>query len=336
MKTLYEFATEKMQESIQHYFEIVEKTNNFLDFDIELFEDPHARQMVLAGKSLEYKDLTPEQCLDAVSRVGAVMFDIEKGVSAYVYENSREYISLLISKASEVSGEFSNITPETVKDNAYLLPIWQAALNIASKANLKTIFGSASDQNISGPSSIKISDYANDYFSKNTINIIQIKDRTERTLEGIIRDLVGRLLYEAVVKDALESEGVPFKAEEEYSGIAGVVYKFRSDFVIPDEENPLAFIEVRKSSSRHASLYAKDKMFSAINWKGKYKNMLGIVVAEGEWTNESLITMSKVFDYVVPVSKSRELAKNINKYLNGDKSILRWIIDFEIHKNEID
>ena len=61
MKTLYEFATEKMQESIQHYFEIVEKTNNFLDFDIELFEDPHARQMVLAGKSLEYKDLTPEQ-----------------------------------------------------------------------------------------------------------------------------------------------------------------------------------------------------------------------------------------------------------------------------------
>ena len=64
--------------------------------------------------------------------------------------------------------------------------------------------------------------------------------------------------------------------------------------------------------------------------------MLGIVVAEGEWTNESLITMSKVFDYVVPVSKSRELAKNINKYLNGDKSILKWIIDFEIHKNEID
>lgn len=46
--------------------------------------------------------------------------------------------------------------------------------------------------------------------------------------------------------------------------------------------------------------------------------------------------MSKVFDYVVPVSKSRELAKNINKYLNGDKSILKWIIDFEIHKNEID
>ena len=96
----------------------------------------------------------------------------------------------------------------------------------------------------------------------------------------------------------------------------------------------MAFIEVRKSSSRHASLYAKDKMFSAINWKGKYKDMLGIVVAEGEWTNESLTTMSKVFDYVVPVSKSKELAENINKYLKGDKSILKWIIDFEIHQND--
>jgi len=153
-------------------------------------------------------------------------------------------------------------------------------------------------------------------------------------LEGIIRDLVGRLLYEAVVKDALVTAGVPFKAEEEYNGIEGVVYKFRADFVIPDEKNPLAFIEVRKSSSRHASLYAKDKMFSAINWKGKYKNMLGIVVAEGEWTNESLVTMAKVFDYVVPVSKAKELSENINKYLNGDKSILKWIIDFEIRKNE--
>ena len=60
--------------------------------------------------------------------------------------------------------------------------------------------------------------------------------------------------------------------------------------------------------------------------------MLGIVVAEGEWINETLITMSKVYDYVVPVSKARELAKNIKKYLDGDKSILKWIIDFEIHR----
>lgn len=336
MKTLYEFSTEKMNESIQHYFKIVELTKNFTEFSTEIFEDPNTCRMVLAGKSQEYQGMTPEQCMDAMSRVHAIKFDIEKGISAYVYEHSREYISELITKASEISTKFTHVDADNIKDNSYLLPIWQAALNISSKSNLKSIFGSVSDKSISRPSAEKITTYANDYFEKNPINILQIKDRTERTLEGIVRDLVGRLLYEAVVKDALESEGVPFKEENEYSGIEGVVYKFRADFVIPDEKNPLAFIEVRKSSSRHASLYAKDKMFSAINWKGKYKDMLGIVVAEGEWTNESLTTMSKVFDYVVPVSKSKELAENINKYLKGDKSILKWIINFEIHQNDIE
>lgn len=334
MKTLYEYAGEMMKKSIQHYFELVEKTSGFTSFSKDCFMEDYAKQMILAGKSLDYIGLTEAQCLDSIERVSAISFDIEKGVSAYVYENTRAYIVELIERAKSLSDNFSQIDADKIKENSYLLPIWQAALNISSKSNLKTIFGSASDQNISGPSSMKIAQYANDYFSKNTINDVQIRERIERTLEGIVRDLVGRMLYEAIVKDALDEAGVPYLPEEEYSGIEGVVYKFRADFVIPNEKNPLAFIEVRKSSSRHASLYAKDKMFSAINWKGKHKKMLGIVVAEGEWTTESLTSMSKVFDYVVPVSKSKELADKIKRYLDGDESILKWIIDFEIHENK--
>lgn len=333
MQTLYEYAGNMMKKSIQHYFEIVENTNGFQNFTEDCFENDYAKQMILAGKSLEYQGLNAKECLDAIERVSAIPFNIEKGVSAYVYENSRGYIVELIEIAKKLSDNFRKLDAEDIKAHPYLLPIWQAALNISSKSNLKTIFGSASDQNISIPSSIKISNYANDYFLRNTVNDIQIKERIERTLEGIIRDLVGRLLYEAIVRDALDKVGVPYMSEGEYSGIDGVVYKIRADFVIPNEKEPLAFIEVRKSSSRHASLYAKDKMFSAINWKGKHKKMLGIVVAEGEWTTESLAAMSKVFDYVVPVSKSKELAEKIKKYIDGDTSILKWIIDFDIHEN---
>jgi hypothetical protein len=47
------------------------------------------------------------------------------------------------------------------------------------------------------------------------------------------------------------------------------------------------FIEVRKSSSRHASLYAKDKMFSAINWKGKTPDLLAALVVDGVETSRS-------------------------------------------------
>lgn len=333
METLYEFAGSMMKQSIEHYFILVNETQNFTHFTKENFKHEYARQMILAGKSLEYRGLTCDECIDAVSRVHAISFDIEKGVSAFVYENSRKYIISLIEKANELSHGFSHISQEDIKTHSYLLPIWQAALNIPSKANLKTVFGSSTDQRISASAATRIADYANDYFEKNKISKLQIIERTERTLEGIVRDLVGRLLFEAIVRDALEKEGIPYLHEDEYNGIEGVVYKFRADFVIPNDREPMAFIEVRKSSSRHASLYAKDKMFSAINWKGKHQKMLGIVVTEGEWTNESLVTMAKVFDYVIPVSKSQELARNIRKYLDGDTSILKWIIDFRIHEN---
>ena len=82
--------------------------------------------------------------------------------------------------------------------------------------------------------------------------------------------------------------------EEEYESIPGVVYDFRADFVIPDSKETLAFIEVRKSSSRHASLYAKDKMFSAVNWKGNNKKLIAVLIYYGEWTKETLKIMKKV------------------------------------------
>ena len=151
------------------------------------------------------------------------------------------------------------------------------------------------------------------------------------TLEGIVRDLVGRVLLESVVAAALQKEGIPFLPERDYAGLSGVVYGFRADFVIPDATKPKAFIEVRKSSPRHASLYAKDKMFSAINWKGKHPDLMGIMVVDGQWTATTLEVMAHVFDYVVPLGRVGELAKTIAAYLAGDRSRLRWLIEFRIH-----
>lgn len=335
MKTLYEYATEVMTTSIEHYLKVANLSSGFQVFNLDMLQDFDTREMVLAGKSLDVQVFTAEDCLRELERVTAISFDVEKGVSFYVYKHTRTYIQTLIQTATELSNNFSSIDPIVIKEHSYLLPIWQAALSIGSKANLKTIFGSATDRLISKPSAEKISEYANNYFLTHTVSAVQVTERVERTLEGIIRDLVGRLLLESVVKNALDKANVPYLTEAEYSGIDGVVYKIRADFVIPNAENPLAFIEVRKSSSRHASLYAKDKMFSAINWKGKHPEMLGIIVTEGEWTNESLVTMAKVFDYVVPLANSEMLANNIKLYLDGDKSILKWIINFSIQRNAL-
>jgi len=333
MKTLYEYATEVMLVSIDKYLDVVKKTSNFTAFPPESLNDADARDMILAGKSLLVLDYSPEECARELERVSSIKFDIEKGVSYYVYKHARKHIQSLIEKAKEVSENFSCVSPNTIHTHPYLLPIWIAALAIGSKSNFKAIFGSADDHYISQPAAQRVSNYANDFFKEHTISVVEITERVERTLEGIVRDLVGRVLFESIVENALVKAEVPFMSESEYDGIEGVVYKFRADFVIPDNNNPLAFIEVRKSSSRHASLYAKDKMFGSINWKGKHENLLGIIVTEGAWTNETLATMSKVFDYVVPLSDVETLAKNIKKYLEGDNSILKWIIHFSIDEN---
>lgn len=334
MKTLYAYANEIMNLSIEKYLETARQTENFCIFTEEVLQDIDVREMLLAGKGLDVRECTPNECLKELSRVTAIQFDVERGVTYYVYKNSRNYIQQLLKEAEKISSGFKNVKSEDLKNMPYLLPIWQAVLRVGSKAQLKKVFGTVSDNTISKPASVKIADFANSFFRDNTINKVQVIERIETTLEGIVRDLVGRVLLESVVKNALDKAKVPYLTEEEYSGIDGVVYKFRADFVIPNAENPLAFIEVRKSSSRHASLYAKDKMFSAINWKGKHKKMLGIIVTEGEWTNETLITMAKIFDYVVPLADSEILANNIKKYVEGDQSILKWIIDFSINRNE--
>ena len=88
---------------------------------------------------------------------------------------------------------------------------------------------------------------------------------------------------------------------------------------------------MRKSSSRHASLYAKDKRFSAINWKGYNSNLLGVLVVDGEWTGQTLRVMANVFDYVVPLERINDLAQTLYTYINGDRSKLKWLIQFSIN-----
>ena len=52
-------------------------------------------------------------------------------------------------------------------------------------------------------------------------------------------------------------------------------------------------------------------MFSAINWKGKRKDLLAILVVDGEWTGETLRVTAKVLDYVVPISRIPELVQTV-------------------------
>ena len=58
--------------------------------------------------------------------------------------------------------------------------------------------------------------------------------------------------------------------------------------------------------------------------------MLAMLVVDGPWTAETLRVMANVFDYVVPLTAVSDAAEAVGAYLNGDRSRLKWLINFEI------
>ena len=262
----------------------------------------------------------------------AIPFNIELAATGILYRRLRSFTDDLIKYAYDETRNFSEVTPEWIAANARCLPVFMHVAGAFSKQELKRQIGSASDRAISKPAAKKIAALLSKVAGA-VPDQARIQERIKATVEGIVRDLVGRLLLEQFVAAALRRHHVPFRREEEYRSLAGVVYDFRADFVVPDAAAPMAFLEVRKSSSRHASLYAKDKMFSAINWKGQHEKCLAILVIDGPWTDVTLKIMARVFDYVIPIGQVDEVAARVRAYLDGDTSVLQWLIQFRILQN---
>lgn len=327
--TLYQIADTEIRICITDYLNLVQTTNNFANLYLENFEETRKRTILLAGLGF-FKILSANEAYEEWNRRQAIPFDVETAITFCVYDKLRQTGIDLLNYAEKETHNFSDFPPEFIQKNPYLLPILQHVGGIFSKSSLKKQIGSVSDTLISKPASERLSELLKQRVVPGSVNKGEILKRLESTLEGIVRDLVGRVLLESIVESSLRNIGIPFEREEEYKSLPGVVYDFRADFVLPNSKEPLAFIEVRKSSSRHASLYAKDKMFSAINWKGKNTKLLAVLIVDGEWTKETLRVMANVFDYVLPIGRVQYLAETLKAYLEGDNSKLKWLIEFRI------
>lgn len=328
--TLYQIADTEMRRCINAYLSLVQETSGLSHIRPENLQNERARSILLAGLGVLDPSLSAKQACEEWKRRQAIPFDLETGITLGVYRNIRTWGARYLDAVEGATRGFTRFDPAFIQSNSHVLPILQHLAGIFSKSVLKKHVGSVSDTSISAPASERLAKLLHERVDPKTVNKGELLQRLEATLEGIVRDLVGRVLLESIVESALQEVGVPFKRESEYSAIDGVVYDFRADFVLPSSEHPKAFIEVRKSSSRHASLYAKDKMFSAINWKGRTRDLLGTLIVDGEWTGETLRVMAKVFDYVVPISRVAELAETVKAYVGGDRSKLKWMIEFRI------
>lgn len=333
--TLYQLADAEIRKCIDAYLKLARETHDLSFVSPEHLLDQRSIVILLAGLGIRQYNVTAVQAVEEWKRRSAIPFDLETAITTEVYRHIRELGATFLDNVDRVSAGFTKFDPEFIQQNPYLLPLLQHLAGVFSKSKLKELVGSVSDSSISKPAAQRLAALLNERVDPSTVNKGEILQRLESTLEGIVRDLVGRVLLESIVASALADQSVPFQREEEYSSLLGVIYDFRADFVLPNADTPLAFIEVRKSSSRHASLYAKDKMFSAINWKGHNPALLAVLVVDGEWTKETLLVMAKVFDYVVPIGRVPELVEILKAYLAGDKSKLKWLIQFRIEQYHV-
>ena len=330
MNTLYQIASLEIGACVRDYLALAADTNGFTSVSVEAVDSSRKAVILLAGINASLENSDPETAVREWERRKAILIDIEAGITAGAYTTIRATGSRYLAEVKSGTDGFRNWSPDFVHENPHTLPLLVHLSGAFSKAALKRKVGNVSDNYISSPAATRLANLLKQKVFPEEVREGEILQRLEATLEGIVRDLVGRVILEAIVESALKEAGIPHKREKEYSKLTGVVYDHRADFVVPDEDSPKAFIEVRKSSSRHASLYAKDKMFSAINWKGKHPDMLGILVVDGEWTTETLKTMVGVFDYVVPLRHVNDLALTVGEYLAGNKTKLKWLIDFRI------
>ena len=334
MHTLYQLAGAEIRSCIADYLSLAEDTQGFSVVSTGALDTRRKATILLAGINAPTEDDTPEAVVREWERRKAIPLDIEAGITAGVYLNIRDAGVNYLEEVKVGTDGFRNWSPEFIYQNPHTLPLLQHLSGVFSKAALKKQVGSVSDNGISRPAAARLALLLQARVIPGEVREGEVLQRLEATLEGIVRDLVGRVMLESIVESALEKAEVPYKRERQYSHLSGVVYDHRADFIVPDEKKPKAFIEVRKSSSRHASLYAKDKMFSAINWKGRHRDMLAILVVDGDWTAQTLKVMARVFDYVVPLRHVNDLALTIREYLAGDDSKLKWLIDFRISRVE--
>ena len=330
MPTLYQLADAEIRACIADYLALAADTAGFADVTVEAVNTPRKALILLAGLNAPTDERAPDTVVREWARRRAITMDVEAGITAGVYPSLREAGSLYLGAVRAATDGFAKWSPDYIHANPHTLPLLQHLAGVFSKSSLKKQVGQVADTGMSHPAAVRLANLLKARVAPDSVHEGEILQRLESTLEGIVRDLVGRVMLETIVESALDQAGVPYKRENEYTGLSGVVYAHRADFIVPDELTPLAFIEVRKSSSRHASLYAKDKMFSAINWKGMHRDILAILIVDGEWTSETLRVMAKVFDYVVPLGHVNNLAHTIAEYLGGDKTKLRWLIDFSI------
>jgi hypothetical protein len=326
--TLSQFGLKEMNAAVSDLLALSRLTNGFREASLDFFDFnfPYYR-LLIDGKRIEAKGITAIDH-DQWHR-STIEFCPENAVRNALLDKLQQHVISILDFTLENTDNFSRVPSTWITENPHTFPILISALGPLSKREFadKHKITTASDHAIP-PKSAEV--IARLFMHSD----VESRDRIERNMrstnEGIVRDLIGKVLFESIVNRAMEDIGLTCVREAENRVLKGLYSDARADFVFPCPETPKAFIEVRKSSANHSSLYANDKCWMVTNWKALHPELLGVFVYAGSWTKPALDALKKIYDYVLPVSESEMAANLIKSHLAGDPTILKRRVRFEI------
>jgi hypothetical protein len=327
-ETLYQFGLKEMHGAVSSLLQLSRLTKGFRHvpeafFD---FEFPSYR-LLIDGKDV---DPTGTPSLDHKNWHESKMdFCPELAVRATLLDKLHQKAVDIIGFVLEQTEDFSKVPAKWIFENPHTLPILISALGPLSKRAFsdKHKLSNASDRGVSQKDAEKI---ARLFMHSDVETRERIEGNMRSTNEGIVRDLIGKVLFESLVNQAIEDAGITCVREAENRPMEGLYASARPDFAFPCPEEPKAFIEVRKATAAHSTLYASDKCWMVSNWKAKHPGLVGIFLYAGSWSRPALDALRAVYDYVIPVSESEYAARLIRSHVDGDPSVQKRRVHFQI------
>ncbi len=197
--TLYQIADAEIRRCIDVYLALAQASRGLTALVPEHLADARARVIVLAGLGIPPRTASPEEVHAEWQRRQALAFDLETAITAGVYSNLRTVAEALFEEVKVRTNGFSSFEVAYLTENPHVLPLLQHLGGVFSKAKLKEQVGSVSDNKISRPAAERLSKLLAERVDPKSVIKGEILKRLESTLEGIVRDLVGRVLLESIV-----------------------------------------------------------------------------------------------------------------------------------------
>ena len=156
-QTLYKIANDEIRRCIDVYLKLAEQSKGLSALLPEHLPENRGRIIVMAGLGVAVRSATAEEVCTEWQRRQAISFDLETGITAGVYTNLRTVAEAFYEQLSEATDGFTRFDTGYLAENPYLLPLLQHLAGVFSKAKLKELVGSVSDNSISKPAAERLS-----------------------------------------------------------------------------------------------------------------------------------------------------------------------------------